>query len=166
MLDAVASIRGRIPDFEFLLVGSGPQKYLVNQFCAVHRWAKYLGVRKGQAKADALALAKVMINPGVVGLNILDSFVAGVPIVTTNCQGHGPEIAYLTHGENGLMTANSLEDYVAAASKLLRDKPTMDSLVIACKGSAQKYTVENMARNFADGVLRCLELPILRGRRD
>jgi glycosyltransferase involved in cell wall biosynthesis len=166
MLDAVARIHHRLPDFEFLIVGSGPQKYLVEQFCATHPWAKYLGVRKGQAKADVLALAQVMINPGVVGLTILDSFVCGVPIITTDCTGHGPEIAYLIHGENGLMTANSPHDYVAAVSALLLDKAAIGRLKIGCKASAAKYTVENMARNFADGVIRCLELPIYRGRRE
>jgi len=164
MLDAAARIHHHLPDFEFLIVGSGSEKHLVDQFCAKHAWAKYLGVRKGQAKADVLALAKVMINPGVVGLNILDSFVAGVPMITTNCKGHGPEIAYLTNGENGLMTTTSLDDYVAAVSKLLADESTIELLTIGCKTSAQKYTVGNMACKFADGVLRCLELPTLRGR--
>ena len=84
------------------------------------RGQSMLGVRKGQAKADVLALAKVMINPGVVGLNILDSFVAGVPMITTNCKGHGPEIAYLTNGENGLMTTTSLDDYVTPCPSFWR----------------------------------------------
>jgi glycosyltransferase involved in cell wall biosynthesis len=163
MLDAVVRIRQCLPDFEFLVVGSGPQKHLIERFCAMHNWAKYLGVRKGQAKANVLALAKVMINPGVVGLNILDSFVAGVPIITTDCRGHGPEIAYLVNGENGLMTANLLDDYAAAVSELMLDEPTINLLTNGCKASAKKYTVENMARKFADGVVSCLELPIIRG---
>lgn len=166
MLDAVAGIHHRLPDFEFLIVGSGPQKYLIEQFCAAHRWAKYLGVRKGQAKADVLALAQVMINPGLVGLTILDSFVCGVPIITTDWTGHSPEIAYLINGENGVMTANSLDDYVSAVSALLLDEAAMARLKIGCKASAAKYTVENMARNFADGITRCLELPMYRGRRE
>ncbi len=165
MLDAVAGIRHRLPDFEFLIVGSGPQKYLAERFCATHPWAKYLGVRKGQAKADVLALVRVIINPGVVGLTLLDSFVCGMPIITTDCTGHGPEIAYLINGENGVMTANSLDDYVSAVSALLLDEAAMVRLKIGCKTSAAKYTVENMARNFADGVMRCLELPMYRGRR-
>jgi glycosyltransferase involved in cell wall biosynthesis len=164
MLDAVVRIHQRVPDFEFLIVGSGPQKHLINGFCEMHNWAKYLGVRKGQAKANVLALAKVMINPGVVGLNILDSFVAGVPIITTDCGGHGPEIAYLVNGVNGLMTANLLDDYVEAVSDLLLHESTINLLTNGCEASAKKYTVENMACKFADGIVSCLELPILRGR--
>jgi glycosyltransferase involved in cell wall biosynthesis len=163
MLEAATQIHHHLPDFEFLILGSGPQKLMVEEFCAINDWAKYLGVRQGQAKADALALAQVMINPGLVGLTILDSFVSGVPMITTDWKGHSPEIAYLIDGYNGVITPNSLTDYVSAVSALLRDKSAIARLKIGCKVSAKKYTVENMARNFADGVMRCLTLPIYRG---
>jgi glycosyltransferase involved in cell wall biosynthesis len=164
MLDAAARIRECLPDFEFLILGSGPQKDLVERFCAIHPWAKYLGVRQGQAKADVMALARVMINPGVVGLSVLDSFVCRVPMVTTDCVGHGPEIAYLISGTNGLITSNSMGSYVSGVSVLLSDPVKTERLKEGCKLSASKYTVENMAHKFADGVMRCLELPAYSGR--
>jgi hypothetical protein len=37
------------------------------------------GMLKGQDKVQALACATVMLNPGLVGLGILDSFVWGCP---------------------------------------------------------------------------------------
>jgi hypothetical protein len=69
----------------------------------------------------------------------------------------------LVNGENGLMTANLLDDYVTAVSELMLHEPTINLLTNGCKASAKKYTVENMARKFADGVVSCLELPIIRG---
>lgn len=163
MLEATAAIQARLPDFEFLVVGSGPKQSLVENFCTQHKWAKYLGVRKGQAKVDAMALAKVMINPGLVGLGILDSFVCGVPMVTTDCGLHSPEIVYLDHCVNGLMTANTTDDYASAVVALLSNEATLAKLQAGCSTSAKKYTVDNMARNFAEGVSRCLDAPKYRG---
>lgn len=165
MLDAASAIHARLPEFEFLVVGSGPQQALVENFCLQNTWAKYLGVRKGQDKVDAMALAKVMINPGLVGLGILDSFVCGVPMLTTDCGLHSPEIVYLENGANGLMTANTADAYVSAVVALLADDEALARLQQGCQASATTYTVENMARNFADGVMRCLAAPIYRGQK-
>lgn len=163
MLEAATAIHARLPEFEFLVVGSGPQQTLVENFCRQYTWVKYLGVRKGQAKVDAMALAKVMINPGLVGLGILDSFVCGVPMLTTDCGLHSPEIVYLENGVNGLMTPNTTDDYVSAVVALLADEASLAKLKAGCETSAKTYTVENMARNFADGVLGCLAAPVYRG---
>lgn len=159
MLEAAVKIHDALPSFEFLILGSGPQQFLVEEFCANNSWVKYLGVRKGQSKVNVMALAKVMINPGLVGLGILDSFVCGVPMVTTDCGLHSPEIAYLQDGENGLMTDNSMSHYVSSVVNLLQDEVAFNKLKSGCLESAQKYTIENMARNFADGVMQCLEAP-------
>ena len=39
-------------------------------------------MKKGREKAAWFKLASVVLNPGLVGLHILDSFWAGVPMVT------------------------------------------------------------------------------------
>lgn len=163
MLEAAAKIREQVPGFAFLVLGSGPQQALVEQFCQAHPWAHYLGVRKGQAKVEALALAQVMLNPGLVGLGILDALVCGVPMVTTDCGLHSPEIVYLQDGENGLMTANTLPAYVSAVAGVLNNLEICSKLKAGCASSAKIYTVENMARNFADGVMACLQAPTGRG---
>ena len=77
-------------------------------------------------------------------------------MLTTDCGIHSPEIAYLQSGANGVMTANTLPDYVQGVVSLLEDSQLRDRLKAGCKASAAEYTVENMARNFADGVGRCL----------
>lgn len=165
MLEAVALIHEHLPGFEFLVVGSGPQQALVESFCMQHKWAKYLGVLKGKDKVEAIALAQVMINPGLVGLGILDSFVCGVPMLTTDCGLHSPEIVYLENGVDGLITPNTTKDYVSAVVALLSDEVALAKLKLGCKTSAKTYTVENMARNFAEGVMGCLAVPIFRRKK-
>lgn len=163
LLEAATRIRAGRPDFELLIVGSGPQQGLVEAFCRQHAWAHYLGVRKGPAKVELMAMAQIMLNPGLVGLGILDSFVCGVPMVTTDCGLHSPEIVYLQDGENGVMTADTLDAYAGAVSALLDDQEKFAKLKAGCERSAKIYTVENMARNFADGVMACLHAPRQRG---
>ena len=162
MLEAASRIHKALPEFAFLVVGSGPQQNLVEAFCRQHDWAHFQGATTGQAKVDLLAVSSVMLNPGLVGLGILDSFVCQVPMITTDCGLHSPEIAYLINNENGLMTANAMDAYVAQTIDLLRDPMALARLRAGCASSAQRYTIENMAKNFADGVMLCLASPLQR----
>ena len=155
-LAAAAQIRKRIHDFEFVIVGGGPLQAEVTRFCEQHSWAKYVGVQKGQQKAALLALATVMLNPGLVGLGILDSFVCGVPIFTTNCGLHSPEIAYLADGINGRMTADSLSAYVDSVVEALSNESILETLRRGSEAAGKEYTIERMAARFTAGVLACL----------
>lgn len=149
---AATAIRREVPDFHLLIVGEGPERDKVQAWCAANPWARWVGARFDREKAAYVSVAQVMLNPGLVGLGILDSFVCGVPMLTTDCGIHSPEIAYLENGTNGAMTADDLNAYVEASVRLLRDAQAMDALRAGCAASAQEYTVGNMARRFADGI--------------
>ncbi len=62
-----------------------------------------------------------MLHPGAIGLGVLDPFAYGLSLETTDCRNHGPEVAYLNNGKNGLITANELEAYVVACVRILSD---------------------------------------------
>lgn len=162
LLECAIEIRQRVPDFSLVVVGAGPQQGLVEAFCERHAWARYLGICKGLDKVEVLALARVMLNPGLVGLGILDSFVGDVPMVTTDCGVHSPEIAYLQHDVNGLMTEDERNDFVDAACRVLEEDALHARLLDGCREAAGRYTIANMARNFADGIEQCLAMPHFR----
>lgn len=164
LLDAAKEVRRQLPDFELVMAGAGPEKGIVEAFCCAHPWAHYVGPVEGMEKARLLALAKVVLNPGLVGLGILDSFVCKVPMVTTDFGRHSPEIAYLDNGVNGVMARDAMADYVDAAVKVLCDHPYREGLVLGCAASARRYSIENMARNFTDGIISCFTVPIQRRR--
>lgn len=159
LFSAAEAIRRKVPDFHLLIVGDGEERDKVQAWCAAHPWASWAGARFGREKAAYVSVAQVMLNPGLVGLGILDAFVCGVPMLTTDCGIHSPEISYLENGINGVMTPNDLNAYVEASVRLLRDQQVLDILRVGCITSSQAYTVENMANNFADGMTRCLEAP-------
>lgn len=164
-LFAVAErIRRTVPDFQLLVVGDGPQRDMVRAWCEARAWASWAGARFGRDKAACLKLADIMLNPGLVGLGILDAFACGIPMLTTDCALHSPEIAYLENGVNGVMTTDDLDAYVQACVGLLGNPDRLGALREGCAASAGEYTVEHMAQRFADGVERCLETPRYAGR--
>jgi len=162
LLQAAMQIRDRSPGFELVIAGAGPDRAKVEAFCAENVWARYVGPVAGEQKAQLLALARVMLNPGLVGLGVLDSFVCQVPMVTTDCGLHSPEVAYLENGCNGVMTSDAMAEYVDAVAGLLHDDARHARLVAGCSMSASCYTIDRMVRRFADGIESCLAAPLYR----
>jgi glycosyltransferase involved in cell wall biosynthesis len=157
LFSAALRIKARVPGFQLLIAGAGPQRGEVEAVSRRHDWIHYAGPLQGADKATALVLADVLLNPGLVGLGILDAFVGGIPIFTTDCGLHSPEIAYLDSGRNGIMTANDEAGYADAVVAALRDPQAMQALRAQATASAARYTIDNMSRRFCDGVLACLE---------
>lgn len=164
LLDAARGIRARVPSFELLVVGAGPQAALVAEAAAREAWIKPLGVLRGADKALALSLADVYLHPGAIGLAVQDAFVAGVPLVTAQLATHGPEIAYVDSGRNGLVTPDDLQAYVQACVALLTDDRQHAAMRAQGLADGQRYTLQNMSRRFTEGVLGVLAAPIRRGQ--
>jgi glycosyltransferase involved in cell wall biosynthesis len=104
-------------------------------------------------------LADVFLMPGLVGLGILDAFAFEKPFVTTTYPYHSPEIEYLDNWNNGVMTGNSLDEYVAGVVKVLTDEGVRRRIQAGCRSAVQKYTIEQMVTNYADGIHAALAAP-------
>lgn len=163
LIESARAVREKIPNFALLIIGDGSEREKVRAWCEQYSWCRWVGAQHGRQKAAYLSVAQVMLNPGLVGLGILDSFVARVPVLTTSCGLHSPEIAYLNNGVNGLLTDDDLNSYVEACCALLDDAPRLAALRAACDASAKEYTVGNMARRFADGIAEALSMPSNKG---
>lgn len=157
LLQGADRIRKEVGDFHFVVIGDGPSADEVKSFAASRPWVHVVGVKRGQDKARYFRLAHVQLNPGLVGLHVLDAFSAGLPMITTSTALHSPEIAYLRHGVNGIVVdGDDPDDYAGQVVSLLVDGDKRTAMAERCLQDAQRYTVENMARNFADGVIACL----------
>lgn len=159
MLQAARRIRERLPGFQFVVAGSGPERAKVEQAASADGAIRYVGPVHGQRKADLLASADLVFNPGMVGLGILDSFVAGIPMITTDCGLHSPEIAYLQHGVNGWIAPDSLDAFASSVVELLSQTALMEILQQGAGQSASRYSIESMADRFCDGISRALSYP-------
>ncbi|MCY7305789.1 MAG: glycosyltransferase family 4 protein [Rhodoferax sp.] len=158
LLEAGKRLAAEVPGFHLVVVGDGPQRWVVEAAAQQEPWLRYTGPVHGFEKAVSLRAASLMLNPGLVGLGILDAFVAGLPLVTTDCKLHSPEIDYLRNGENGLMTADSIDAYVAACRHLLLDSDARRKMGAAGSQDAARYTMENMTQRFCAGVLAALKV--------
>ena len=157
LLAAARLIRSRIPAFQLLVVGAGPQQAMLQAAASQTPWLHLAGVLQGRDKAVALRAADVLLNPGLVGLGILDAFASGTPLFTTDCGLHSPEIAYLESGRNGIMTANDVTQYADAVCSALLTPAELMRLRQHALASAPLYTVNNMCERFCAGVTACME---------
>lgn len=158
LIEAARSIRRAIADFELVVIGDGPESFKVKEAAEAEKWIHFLGSKNDSDKVPYWAVAKLLLMPGLVGLVVVDSFALGVPIVTTDYPFHSPEIDYLKDGENGCIVpcGEDVGIYAEAVVQLLQDPDRIASLKQGAIRSSELHSIENMAANFADGVLRCL----------
>lgn len=133
---------------KLIVVGDGPDRHLVSN--AQAPWLDYRGACFAQEKARAFAEADVLLNPGLIGLVVLDAFAAGLPVVTTDFAGHSPEIAYLQHQHNALILPAA--ELLAGLVSLLTNPAQIQSLSVAARNSAQLYSLDAMVQAFVSGL--------------
>jgi glycosyltransferase involved in cell wall biosynthesis len=158
MVEVAERIHRQEPGFRLVVVGDGPDRPRLERLMAPHPWAHWVGSKTGPEKAAWFRLADVILSPGLVGLHVLDSFAAGVPLFTTRSAKHGPEIDYLEHGVNGFVLDEDDPDrFAAEVVALLRDPIRLAGVVEAGRKAASRYTLANMAENFVAGIVECLD---------
>lgn len=158
LLKAARSVRAKVPDFELVVIGDGSESFKVKEAADAEKWIHFLGSKNDNDKVPYWAMSKLLLMPGLVGLVVVDSFALGVPIVTTDYPYHSPEIDYLKDGNNGCIVPCGDDSgiYAEAVIHLLQNPNRIESLKQGAIRSAELHTIENMAANFADGVVRCL----------
>lgn len=156
LLSAAELIKARVPEFCLVIIGDGPERIHVEEWCARRQWAAWVGALYGREKVVCLSLGSLMLNPGAVGLNVLDSFTCGIPLITQRSVKHGPEISYINDGVNGVLVDGELDHYVSRVVQLLGDQSKLDKMSEECISSAKEYTVEVMAQRFAAGIVAAI----------
>jgi glycosyltransferase involved in cell wall biosynthesis len=164
LIAAAEIVQRAVPEFILLIVGGGEEQQVAEAAAAKYSFIRYLGPRFGREKVALLKLAKIFVMPGLVGLSILDSAAAGLPVLTTRYPFHSPEICYLEPGRNGLIVEDwqSPSAFAQAMVSVLTDDEYQSRLVQGAKSTAETYTIEGMADRFCDGVRAALATPALR----
>jgi len=161
LIEACERVVARYPDFRLVVVGDGPGRAdlapVMNK-----PWFHWAGAQRGRAKAQWFRASQLFLNPGLVGLQVLESFAAGIPMVTTSDAKHSPEIAYLQNGVNGVITEGSAEAFAAAVQQLITEPARRVFLTDQTRINGESYTLDAMVEKFVAGMDACLQMPRLR----
>ncbi len=156
LINACRRVWLRKPDIELVIIGDGPARAFVEAAAAENAWIRYVGPKYGKELAPYLTVAKAMLIPGVVGLAIVDSFAACVPLFTTDIPGHGPEIAYLEEQKTGFVTSFDEDAYSKAVIEFLENPMQQATVREQLKRASTTITHEAMVGRFARGVARAV----------
>lgn len=157
VIDAAVELRKKLPDFELVVIGDGPDAKLIEAASEKYQWIKYVGVKEGGEVVPYFELARCVLMPGPVGLVIVDAISLGVPLMTTENRLHGPEIAYLKPGVNGMMVGDSLGEYVDAVYRCMTDDEHYGNMVAGCRADADRLNLDSMVARFKQGIMRAAE---------
>ena len=160
LIEACDQIRSRLPVFHLIVIGDGPDRPFLEAAATTRPWLHVLGARTGSEMVRYAALSSVILNPGLVGLSVLDAFALGLPMITCDLPYHSPEIEYLLDGQNGLVLAGdtSAAGYGDRVVDLLGNPRLLEQLSAGALISSETYTVEGMVDRFATGILMALEV--------
>ena len=156
LIASAVLVQKKVPDFELLIFGSGTQLDSVLASCEEFPFIKYCGRADQNHQALISRVAKLIMMPGRVGLIAVDSFALGLPIATTKWPWHAPEFEYLSNGRNSVIFKDTLEDYSLGVINLIRDEFRLSELRDNCLEDSKIYTIETMAFNFHEGVMKVL----------
>jgi len=157
LLSAARLVKAKCPEFHLVMIGDGPDRPWLQREIADEPWIHYLGFKNHEEGALYYKMADVFLLAGTVGLAVVDSFAAGLPLVATQLTTHPPEISYVIDGYNGYLAlheANALADSIV---DVLSDPALMEMLRQGAVESGEKYTMEAMVDNFSLGVKQCLD---------
>jgi glycosyltransferase involved in cell wall biosynthesis len=158
LLNAADRIAEECPGFVLVVAGDGPQRSVVERHARTRPWVQSLGRVDGSMRATALRAADVLLMPGLVGLVVLDAFVAEAPLITTAIDFHSPEIEYLVDGQNGVMVTRWQDsgEYASTVAELLRNQDRLAVLRKGCRIATKIYTNEEMVIRFVNGIENAL----------
>ncbi|WP_455835205.1 glycosyltransferase [Pseudarthrobacter siccitolerans] len=143
-------------DIRLLVGGTGGQEKLLRP-----------GIERGQVillgqvddrdKAEMAAASSALLMPGRVGLVAAESFVLGLPIVTTDNPYHAPEFDYLTPGIDCLVTTNDVNSYCSTVLELASMPSEVGRLRKAALSKSGWPSLDHMIDVFVRGCLDTLD---------
>lgn len=156
LLESAIEIKKHVHSFKLFITGSGPDLYLVEEAASKHNWIIVTGNLFGQEKANIYKHVDVILNPGLVGLGILDAFSAGKVLATTNYRYHSPEISYATNGYNSVITPLNTLEYTKGVLNILNNDNLRYELERNSLESSHQYSIASMTSRFSDGIKKAL----------
>jgi glycosyltransferase involved in cell wall biosynthesis len=154
LLKAFAVLKDSYPDVVLLIIGDGEERDNLEQMATRlgHHDVHFLGeLVDSKETAAYFSLADLLVIPGAVGLAIVHGFAFGLPLITTESPGHGPELEYLSR-ENGAMTRSDSSQYAETIGALLSSPQKLDAMKRSAMAQGDALHLPHSVRRFADGI--------------
>ena len=150
LLESFSILRQADPSFHLVLVGSGGQAYLGGDTGGI----TYFGPIVELSELAPIYVASDLFTfPGSVGLGPLQALCYDLPVITVDSLTHMPEIEYLGPANSILLEVSTTpEQYAQAIANLFAEPGRLDSLKSSIWPSIRHLTIDQMARNFVQGV--------------
>jgi glycosyltransferase involved in cell wall biosynthesis len=158
LLEAARSVKKKCQEFHLVIVGDGPDRIWLQNEITHEPWIHYVGFKNHEQGAIYYKMADVFLLGGTVGLAVVDSFAAGLPLVATLLNTHPPEISYVKDGLNGLLVAHDAQVFANSVLNVLSDPILMERLRRGACESGNRYTMEAMVENYRSGIHKCLAM--------
>ncbi|SRR6266496_3161861 len=148
------ALRVRVPAAQLIVVGDGPLGPALRRDMAGRDGVVMTGpVYDERRIACLMTVCRFVFIPGCAGLSVNHAFAYGRPFVAYASAGHGPEIAYVVSGENGLIlergdgTANT-----ALMARLLADDAWWGKMSAAAQRTSERLKMSAMVANVARAI--------------
>ncbi len=155
LLDHYASLKKKIPDLHLIIIGDGPEARTIRNAAAHDATIHWCGALIDEtAIAAQMNKAHAVFVPGESGLSVVHAFAYGKPYMTCDLPrlNHGPEIAYLRDGENGLMLSGDPAADVPRLQALLTDSARHEAMCRSARETAEMLSIENWCRQMASAL--------------
>jgi L-malate glycosyltransferase len=156
LLDAARLVKKEYSDFHMVIIGNGPDREWLKEAVSKEPWIHYPGSLYGRESALYYKMADIFVIAGTVGLAVVDSFAAGLPLIATEMDTHPPEISYVSNGENGFLTRHDARSIADAILEVFSNPKLREKLREGARESGSRYTMGAMVQNYRSGIKKCL----------
>lgn len=157
-IKAVALLRADGYDAGLSVVGGGPMRKLLELEAAALGITNHITFHGEVHAAEKLrahyAECVASVCPGTVGLALTQSLGFGVPMVLCSGDGHGPEVAALRAGWNGIMVEDADASSIAEAMRRILEsheqwRARRESIAACCR---DEYSAELQAEGLMSAI--------------
>lgn len=149
-IDSFINASNKNKNLRLIIIGDGEDYPRLKKKYSFNKNVIFLGaIEDEEILIQYFKIFKFLINPGLVGLNLIHAMCYGKCTLATSRFDHSPEICFLINKFNGIITSPTKEDFSSSLINLINDEKLRDELnTNSIKTVKKDLLIENMANNF------------------
>lgn len=151
-IKAILKINESRENVRLLIIGDGPEyERLLGKYGNKTEIIFVGAIEREKELASYFKNIDFFVNPGLVGLNLVHTMIYQKASIVLEKSIHSPEIGYLIHNENGLISQDNFDSFVYEIEKLINNVSEQLRLGKNAYDYAMEHlTIDNMADKFLE----------------